>query len=1171
MLRFTAQLLGPFAASYDGQPLSHFRTKAVQALLVYLACQPEAHRRESLMALLWPDVTQASAQNSLRQTLYYVRQAVPKVTARGGGEPVPFLLADRQMVQVNPDAAYELDVAAFERRLNDPPEQLSKAVELYRGDFLDDFYLPDSAPFEAWVLARRADLRRQAMEALDTLIAGQMEEGAYETAEDFARRQLAIDNLHERAHRRLMEILVRRGLRSQALSHYETTCRLLQEELGVQPTEETEELIERVRSGDLGPSVPSGATPDPDRAASSIRKHNLRSQGTVFIGRERELRELDGLAAAPHTRLINIVGPGGIGKSRLALAFAERQLETAGQNGRPDLADGLFFIPLQPLRTLEEMIAALAQELDFPFDSSEQRSPKEQLLGFLREKHLLLILDNLEHLLDQATLLTEMLDIAPGLRLIVTSRERLNLYEEQAYPLDGLAFPDETAALEPRNLTAYTSVELFMERAHRVLPGYALPPEDAPHLAELCRLVAGMPLALELAASWIDIMSPPQILAEIQQNIDFLAVELQNVPERHRSMRAVFDSAWRRLSAAEQAILPQLCVFRGDFSAQAAAPVVGADRRTLAGLVRKSMLQVDPQSGRYLMQGLLRQYSEPYLPEQVIGVHASSPEAGAKYRHSVYYCQALTEWEKELKGERQVAAVQEMVTELDNVRAAWEWAAGSGLTELLARAAEGLAIFIDCRANHPLGEHLFGIAVRALKERLASSSTDPAPELRLAYAVLLTRYGRFLDQYKDAQRRSEVAEESLAILEQLIAEGLDTRLEQADTWELIAFNHTIAWRHEAALGAARKSLALSQAAQDDWRRARALQAMGMSAQFMDDLDQSEEWLETCLVLQRKLGNRAGEAGALGGLANVVGRQGELEKDVSLSREGLVIFESLGNELIVAKWSGDLGGTLAQLGRFEEAESLQAESLARLRRLGVDWPAIWVQSGLASSKESLGRYDEACSLAQASLKMARKQEFPLATSLCLRVLGTIAVAEKRYEEAQRFLQERQNMEGMSPLGVAYGEACQAYAALGLQDDALAADLLLSALRVCIEYRGAIHVLPALPAGALLLARRGFVDSALALYTAASGNPAVGNSRWYDDVVGAPLRELARSLPPAVVQAAEARGRGMDRWEAAQRLLEELDGQAGLREPAAPAEKNVDERSSEAELTRDRRLQ
>jgi DNA-binding SARP family transcriptional activator len=249
MSNLSLSLLGSFSASLDGQQLTPFRTKSVQALLIYLVCEAkQAHQRETLMDLLWPGMPLASAQNNMRQTLYRLRQAIPEVQAKEANANLPFLLTDRQSVQINPRAAYEVDVHLFADLAQHDPAQ---AIALYRGDFLQDFYLPDSETFEEWVNGRRAHHQRQVLNALDEVTAVHLQNGRYDAAEKLARQQLTLDNLRESGHRQLMEALAGNGRRRAALSHYESLSQLLQAELDIEPSAETQALVQAIRAGEL--------------------------------------------------------------------------------------------------------------------------------------------------------------------------------------------------------------------------------------------------------------------------------------------------------------------------------------------------------------------------------------------------------------------------------------------------------------------------------------------------------------------------------------------------------------------------------------------------------------------------------------------------------------------------------------------------------------------------------------------------------------------------------------------------------------------------------------------------------------------------------------------------------------------------------------------------------
>jgi predicted ATPase len=259
------------------------------------------------------------------------------------------------------------------------------------------------------------------------------------------------------------------------------------------------------------------------------------------------LVDLDALFADPEVRLITVVGPGGIGKTRLALEAAERQLgarSIAGEDADHRFPHGVFFVDLAALSVAEHIIPALAEALNFQLQGGVQdrRTPERQILDYLRQKRMLLIVDNFEHLLDGAELLAAVVQTASDIQVLATSRERLRLHEEQVYAIGGLEFPDwET----PQDADRYSSARLFLQSARRVRHDFALHGDDLTHLSRICRLVDGMPLALILAASWADTLSLADIAAEIQRGLDFLETEWRDVPQRHRFL-ATIDSGRAR-------------------------------------------------------------------------------------------------------------------------------------------------------------------------------------------------------------------------------------------------------------------------------------------------------------------------------------------------------------------------------------------------------------------------------------------------------------------------------------------------------------------------------------------------------------------------------------------------------------------------------------------------
>jgi non-specific serine/threonine protein kinase len=338
---------------------------------------------------------------------------------------------------------------------------------------------------------------------------------------------------------------------------------------------------------------PGGASQPPHNAfatptPSDAPKHNLPVQATPFVGREHELAELSKLLSNPAVRLVTILAPGGMGKTRLALAAAEQWLNSTsvGANRRfaPTtlslFANGVYFVALAPLTSPDFMVSTIAEAVGFQFYPGGE--PQQQLLDFFREKHLLLIMDNFEHVLDGAAIVGDILAYALGVKIIATSRERLNLGGETPFALSGMDFPDwET----PQDALDYAAVKLFVQSAKRAQPGFELRDADLTYLARICRLVAGMPLAIVLAAAWVELLSLREIAVEIDKSLDFLATERRDIPERQRSIQGVLEYAWNRLSAAERSAFMKLSAFRGGFTREAAEQVAGANLRVLMALV----------------------------------------------------------------------------------------------------------------------------------------------------------------------------------------------------------------------------------------------------------------------------------------------------------------------------------------------------------------------------------------------------------------------------------------------------------------------------------------------------------------------------------------------------------------------------------------------------------
>jgi predicted ATPase/DNA-binding SARP family transcriptional activator len=765
------RLLGSFQVTLDGEPVTGFESDKVRALLAYLAIETgQPHRREKLAGLFWPELPERSARNNLRVSLANLRKVTrDHARARDREAVPPFILVTRQTIQLNPEADIWLDVSALTKRLEATgrPQrvipQLAEAAELYRGGFLEGLSFPDSAALEEWALLKREQLQQEVVAGLHRLAGWHEQRGEFQQALPYARRQVSLEPWQEQGQRQVMRLLAITGQRNAALAQYQALRRMLAAELGVEPEDETEALYRRARDGrDL-----HLLTPGPP--------HNLPTPLAPFVGREKELDQIYSRLQDPRCRLLNLVGPGGSGKTRLALEASADQVSSAvlsAIDGHPasERANGIFFVSLARLQSAEGITPAVADAVGFTFHS--ERDPWQQLLDYLRQKQMLLILDNFEHLLEGgAGWVTEVLKTAPRVQIMVTSRSWLSLQAEDPFPLAGMAMPDDHAlSVEtPGALRRYDGIELFSISASRNRPDFRLTAGNAADVVRICRLVDGMPLGILLAAAWVDTMTPTQIASEIGQSLDFLAGDWEDLPERQRSLRAVFDHTWTQLGERDQESLQTLSVFRGGFTYKAVRTIAGTSLKGLKRLVNRSLLYHMP-SGRYEMHELLRQYAAEKL-------EAAGQAGVASNAHSAYFAAALMQWGMDLRGPKQLEALEDMELEIGNARGAWQWAAEHGDVARLAPALDGLCHFYEWRVRYREGEAACRVAAKRLSSGTESPTGTSVDGQRLLGRVLVWQrtftylLGR-MDPALQLMRRG------LALMIELEEKGHDTRVER---------------------------------------------------------------------------------------------------------------------------------------------------------------------------------------------------------------------------------------------------------------------------------------------------------------------------------------------------------------------------------------------------------
>jgi DNA-binding SARP family transcriptional activator/predicted ATPase/DNA-binding XRE family transcriptional regulator/predicted negative regulator of RcsB-dependent stress response len=643
-------LLGPLqiVAADGGAP--RFAYEKVRALLVYLALERHRpHRREALAELLWPGQPPESGRASLRQALTSLRQTLPVV----GGAPL--LVVTRDTVQLNPAGPYWLDATAFAELLaaceahpHDSAagcascgERYAAATALYRGALADDLVVPGCPEFDEWLHLKREQFAGGAGRALLALADHAEARGETARALASARSLLALDPWSDPVHLRVMRLLAAGGEPARALEHYRRYRRQLRDELGLEPAAELAALHDHLLAVAAQP-------PGPPPHGMAPVAYPLPRPATSLIGREAELAELVALVHTPDCRLLTLVGPGGIGKTRLALRLAESACLAFPQ--------GVCWVALADVVGVEQLAYAVARALSPAY--SDRQDPREHLRAFLQGRQLLLVLDGFEQLLDGAELLSELLACAPRLKLLVTSRERLRVGWEWLYTVPGLAFPGEHAAAEE----GYSAVELLLARLRQ---GGSVPQEgDRAALGRIARLTQGMPLALELAAAALRRHSPADVVASLAHTSDLLRTTLRDVPERHRSMRAALEHSWRQLRPDEQLALARLSVFRESCAPDAALAVARADAELLENMADKSLLQ--HSGGRYAWHELTRQFAHEQL-------RARGGELEACGAQLAFYAELAAQAAPHLTGEQQEHWLGRLEVEHAAIRAALAW------------------------------------------------------------------------------------------------------------------------------------------------------------------------------------------------------------------------------------------------------------------------------------------------------------------------------------------------------------------------------------------------------------------------------------------------------------------------------------------------------------------
>lgn len=980
MSQLALHFLGAPRIERDGRPVAIGHNKAV-ALLVYLAVTQQYHTREALTTLLWPDNDPTSARGEVRRMIWALNKSLGK----------EWLTVDRESVALLAQPDLWLDVNHFRHLLragqaHDHPaclEALTKAVALVRGDFLAGFTLPDSPEFDTWQRFETESLRRELAAALERLVLFYQANGpaGSEQAIGYARQWVALDPLQEQAHRQLMQLYARAGQLTAALRQYQLCTQALADELGIEPSSETTTLYEAIKLNRLPPLSPVDIQPakpvtpadefslsrPSTSPASSLstdrletvapRRPTLPVQPTPFIGRRQEMKTVGELLLREDARLVTLTGVGGTGKTRLALQVAASL--------RDGFEDGVYFLPLADLSDPSLVLPTIAKQLGVHEGGSQPLL--EILKNSLRDKHVLLILDNFEHVLKAGPIIAELLSAASRLKVLVTSRALLQLRGEREYMVPPLQLPALTQVLSLQLVEQYEAIQLFVERAQTAQADFTLTDENAVAVAKICYWLDGLPLAIELAAARIKLLPPPFLLIRLDSRLKLLTGGAHDLPARQQTLRSTIDWSYSLLTEVEQTLFARLAVFVGGFTLSTAevicnldSPLAGATEQGLdvlegvMSLLNNSLLIQQATSDsqpRFRMLETIREYALERLAER-------GETEILRQRHTHYFRAWVENFALQFFPNTGLwlNLVEE---EYDNLRAVLSWSVldaeraelGAGLVGNLywfwyqhGYLSEGrnwcewlMPLIPETsrtvgRASVLMGSGSLAMWRGDLEQAVTWLDESVAiwRELQNDRGLAFTLIGRGV---------GALSQGHVAAAQQLLTESLALGRRLNHRWliadSLLNLGGVAVAQRDYPTARARleEATAVAKMGDDRWLVADTLNNLGEVARVQGDYEQARRSYEESRSLYRETAHKPDVARSLHSLGYVALHQGDPDQAERYFRESLAIFRELDSKRGIVEC---LAGLAAVRGRTPEAARLLAAAEALLKSYGGSW-------------------------------------------------------------------------------------------------------------------------------------------------------------------------------------------------------------------------------------------
>jgi predicted ATPase/DNA-binding SARP family transcriptional activator len=1021
-----------------------FERRKATALLIYLALTGIRHTRGVLVDLFWSDYPPDRAAANLRRVLTTLRtQLGPQ-----------FLETDRDTVAIHPatrlwvDALEVRHIAQQVQTEVDPvltPRILEATLAWYQRPFLEGWHLEDSPGFETWRQREVEQGRRDGATLFAALIAVYQNTRHLYEALRVAERWVALDPLHEPAHQALITLYLRTDQRAAALRQYEKCIAILREEYDSLPSEATRSLYHALHTQEA-----AAFPPDPKPSPSVLPR-----PATLLIGRTTEIASIRALLLEEaDCRLLTLVGPGGIGKSHLAL-HTTHLLQSHFQ-------DGAIVVALAGCTTMQAVPSIFADALGLPLSARD--TGWRQILTYLASRHLLLLVDNVEHMMETTGLLQDIIRYAPRIKIMVTSRERLTVAEAWTLELRGLEIPPLVDPLDPHQ---YSAVVLLLQRVRQIQPRFSFTPETREALCQITRIVAGNPLALELAAAWTRLLSIPTIAYKLAQSFDFLSDTLRQLPARHRSLRAVFEQSWMLLSPEEQQACIGLSIFRGDFDSVAAEVVAKVRLPLLLSLNDKSLLQLG-EAGSFHLHDSIREFAAEKAK-------ASEDTFALNQRHAEYYLRYL----QEAKPQPRYAPT--FLQALDNIRLAWHWVVSTRQIHWIAQAMHAWYQLIRYQSWYQEGRDTFGAASHCFK---AEDPEDPVTlSLLLIYQAECCAY---LGEYQDADA---LARRSMTYLHKTRApavrgralgvqgavayltgsfndaypvlhkslEHLEKRSDphgMARTLFLLGITARKLGKYQEAQPFLEQSLELYQALDDPMGMAEVQNALGLLYYRLLQPVRAERLFNICLETWRQMGDRRGVAAILNNLGMLAYESGQVGRALELFQTSADECTAIGTPRGVALALANVGEVALHQGRYESAHRAFQKSIEIYQTLGDRGGIAEPSIGIGVAYWSQQRWSDAETQLRTCLERLSTTDVRTEriTALCYLVLtlmeqGCIA-------EATAYLQQAVELNGTEHHPRREIRLCltQAWMAHHLSQDCL------SYLQTARRLATALHILP-----------------------------------------------------------------------------------------------------------------